>query len=93
MPRLLRPHVRQRFVMLKLLAVSKFFGPTRVLEDVSLSIPPGQTTVLLGPSGCGKSTLFLRAQPSIGRIARGFGDPPEARSVKTRPRAGSSSRP
>ncbi|KAI4100432.1 MAG: hypothetical protein LQ339_005493 [Xanthoria mediterranea] len=30
---------------------------SRVLNDLSLSIPAGQTTALVGPSGCGKSTL------------------------------------
>ncbi|WP_326541368.1 ABC transporter ATP-binding protein [Pseudorhodoferax sp.] len=29
----------------------------QVLEDFSLTIPPGKTTLLLGPSGCGKSTI------------------------------------
>ena len=31
----------------------------KVLERVSLSMPPGTVTALIGPSGCGKST-FLR---------------------------------
>src|SRR5262245_32311856 len=38
--------------------VTKSFGPNRVLDCVSVSIPAGQTTVLLGPSGSGKSTLL-----------------------------------
>lgn len=29
-----------------------------ILEDVSLKVEEGKTTVLLGPSGCGKSTLL-----------------------------------
>ena len=41
-------------------AVSCWFGERKVLEDVSLTMPPGQITALIGPSGCGKST-FLRA--------------------------------
>ena len=39
--------------------VSAWFGSNKVLERVSLSMPPGTVTALIGPSGCGKST-FLR---------------------------------
>ena len=39
--------------------VSAWFGNHKVLDDVSLSVPPGTVTALIGPSGCGKST-FLR---------------------------------
>lgn len=38
--------------------VSKSFGPNRVLDRVSVTVPAGRTTVLLGPSGGGKSTLL-----------------------------------
>lgn len=43
---------------LKIDAVGKSYGSTRVLHDVSLDVAPGDFTVLLGPSGCGKSTLL-----------------------------------
>jgi phosphate transport system ATP-binding protein len=39
--------------------VSAWFGKRKVLERVSLEMPPGTVTALIGPSGCGKST-FLR---------------------------------
>ncbi len=43
-----------------------FSGDTRVLEDVALTLAPGEVVSLLGPSGCGKSTLL--------RIAAGLDD-------------------
>jgi phosphate transport system ATP-binding protein len=39
--------------------ISAWFGTNKVLDRVSLSMPPGTVTALIGPSGCGKST-FLR---------------------------------
>ncbi|HEX3705632.1 MAG TPA: phosphate ABC transporter ATP-binding protein [Mycobacteriales bacterium] len=39
--------------------VSAWFGTNKVLEKVSLAMPPAAVTALIGPSGCGKST-FLR---------------------------------
>lgn len=38
--------------------LSKSFGRKRVLEDVSLSIQPGQTFALLGRNGAGKTTML-----------------------------------
>ena len=42
-------------------SISAWFGSNKVLERVSLSMPPRTVTALIGPSGCGKST-FLRAR-------------------------------
>lgn len=44
--------------MLAIHNVSKAFGPTPVLHDISLEIARGEIVCLLGPSGCGKTTLL-----------------------------------
>ena len=36
----------------------KSFGRTRVVDDVSFEIRPGELVALLGPSGGGKSTVL-----------------------------------
>jgi multiple sugar transport system ATP-binding protein len=42
----------------EIISVSKSFGATRVIDDVSLTIGAKEFVVFLGPSGCGKSTLL-----------------------------------
>jgi putative spermidine/putrescine transport system ATP-binding protein len=37
---------------------SKYFGKTKVFEDINFNIEKGELVTLLGPSGCGKSTLL-----------------------------------
>jgi branched-chain amino acid transport system ATP-binding protein len=43
---------------LSITGIDAGYGSVRVLEDVSLSVEPGQTVVLLGTNGNGKSTLM-----------------------------------
>lgn len=54
------------------------YGPVQVLEDVSLTVPAGETLALLGRNGVGKSTLLLaiggRATRHRGRIRFGGTD-------------------
>jgi spermidine/putrescine transport system ATP-binding protein len=44
--------------LLRLEEISKTFGNTRVLKDVSLSVKSGEFITLLGSSGCGKTTTL-----------------------------------
>jgi phospholipid/cholesterol/gamma-HCH transport system ATP-binding protein len=48
----------QSEVAIELDRVGKRFGRAVVLEDVSLTVPRGETTVLLGPSGAGKTVTI-----------------------------------
>ena len=52
--------------------VMKNYGNTKILKDLSFTVPDGQFLVLIGPSGCGKTTtlkLINRlSEPDGGRI-------------------------
>jgi phospholipid/cholesterol/gamma-HCH transport system ATP-binding protein len=52
--------------------LTKRFGRLLVLEDVSLDIKRGKTTVVIGPSGCGKTVLIkhliVLLRPTSGEV-------------------------
>ncbi|MEO1992260.1 MAG: ABC transporter ATP-binding protein [Pirellulales bacterium] len=58
-------------MLLEVRELSVTFGHQEVLKNISLSIPQGQTLVILGESGCGKTVLL---KSMIGLIRPTHGD-------------------
>jgi iron(III) transport system ATP-binding protein len=56
---------------IRLEGVSKSFGATHAVREVSLEVVHGELMAVLGPSGCGKTTLL--------RLIAGFEDPDRGR--------------
>jgi iron(III) transport system ATP-binding protein len=68
--------------------VTKRFGATAAVDDVSLALGSAGFTAVLGPSGCGKTTLLRLIagfeRPDAGRIlldGKELIDPPEKRNI------------
>jgi ABC-2 type transport system ATP-binding protein len=55
--------------------LTKYYGATRAVEDVSFHVPAGAVAALLGPNGSGKSTLMRvltgYLSPTSGRVSVG----------------------
>ena len=45
-----------------------------VLQDVSLTVRPGEFVVLCGPSGCGKTTILRQLKPTLAPHGRLSGE-------------------
>ena len=52
--------------------LTKRFGPKLVLDNITLAIEKGKTTVIIGPSGCGKTVLIkhfiVLQRPTAGQV-------------------------
>jgi putrescine transport system ATP-binding protein len=59
--------------LLEIAGVSRHFGATAAVDNVSLSVQRGELFALLGPSGCGKTTLL--------RLIAGFETPDSGQIV------------
>jgi phospholipid/cholesterol/gamma-HCH transport system ATP-binding protein len=58
--------------LVSLSQVSMQFGPHRVLRDININVPRGQTLVVIGESGCGKTVLLKLIigllRPTTGKV-------------------------
>jgi spermidine/putrescine transport system ATP-binding protein len=83
--------VRVPEIDVRLERVSKLFGDTTAVDDLSLDIEEGEFFSMLGPSGCGKTTTLRMIggfeEPSSGTVYLGGRDvtdlPPYRRDVNT----------
>ncbi len=56
--RLSHAHSQGAFAMIEIRGVSKSYGATRVVDDVTATLPRSGITSIIGPNGAGKSTLL-----------------------------------
>ncbi len=81
--------------MIELRNVTKSFGSNTILRNISLQIPPGETTAIVGPSGTGKSVTLKHIvgllRPDEGQVlcfGTDMATAPEADLFKVRRRFG-----
>ncbi len=70
--------------------LAKSFRARKVVDDVSLTVAPGEVVSLLGPNGAGKTTAFKLMlgllAPDAGTVA--FGEPLDGLPLHERARRG-----
>jgi phospholipid/cholesterol/gamma-HCH transport system ATP-binding protein len=78
-------------LVIEVVNLTKRFGPKLVLDNISLAIEKGKTTVIIGPSGCGKTVLIkhfiVLQRPTMGEVrfrGRRVDDLSERELYKTR---------
>lgn len=81
-----------RAASIRLEKVSKQFGATVAVKELTLEIPAGELVVLIGPSGCGKSTVLRMVnrliEPTSGRMFLGEEEITKVDPVQLRRRIG-----
>src|SRR5947209_17761085 len=55
---------------LETVGLSCYYGKTKAVDDVNITIEPKSVTAFIGPSGCGKST-FLRSLNRMHEVVPG----------------------
>ena len=79
---------RAQKAMVEVSGLCKDFGTHRVLDDIRLSVDPGEVIAIIGPSGSGKSTLLrcvnLLERPTAGTVRVGDVEIDAARKITRR---------
>jgi ABC-type spermidine/putrescine transport systems, ATPase components len=75
--------LRIRGASLEARGLTKTFGSTRVVQDVSFKVAGGALLTLLGPSGSGKTTTGCSSPMTTSRCASANGSPHMARRGPT----------
>ncbi|MDV7143715.1 energy-dependent translational throttle protein EttA [Tropicimonas sp. TH_r6] len=67
------PRLGQKVIEIE--GMSKHYGDKQLIEDLSISLPPGGIVGVIGPNGAGKSTLFRmltgQEEPDTGTVELG----------------------